>query len=510
MSIFTDIKDRISGKRERQVAEQLLDALSQLPELRESYGSSADISLNIEDKGWIRLTQNSGIFGESDTQTRRRTIERARAYWLKDPLAHQAVRLWTDYSIGDGINFSCENTGSDTVLRSFWENTNNRKQFSAEGQRINSNRLLVDGEVFFALVGASPDVAVRTIDPLEISSIIADPDDADRILFYKREWIPSDIQQRPQGLKIRYYRDYTVDPAEAGELAGQLDAELDPDVCIYHAAFDRYGRWGNSLLTSALDWNREHRRFMEARVSIIQSLARFAFKAKVAGGSAAINAMKSQLNTNAANQQPLGATWLENTGIEMNAMPRDTGAASAKGDGDMLKLQVCAATGIMQHYLGDPSTGNLASTTAMELPMLKMFASYQRLWTDVYKDIFCYVAGAERSGDIGLDIDWPPIIDIDDNLRAQAISTMVTTFPALADVDAVKLQALETLRINDVENVLEEFKTAADTRKAEADAIQQQEIQNAAKMPINPSGMKKAMSPVESLAEALRDLREEL
>ena len=49
---------------------------------------------------------------------------------------------------------------------------------------------------------------------------------------------------------------------------------------------------------------------------------------------------------------------------------------------------VCAGTGIAEHYFGDASTGNLATATAMELPMLKMFSGYQVFWKEAWRDLF--------------------------------------------------------------------------------------------------------------------------
>jgi hypothetical protein len=66
-------------------------------------------------------------------------------------------------------------------------------------------------------------------------------------------------------------------------------------------------------------------------------------------------------------QQLVGATWIENQAMELSALPRDTGAANARDDSDLLRLMIAAGTGIMLHCLGDPSTGNLATATGLEM-----------------------------------------------------------------------------------------------------------------------------------------------
>jgi hypothetical protein len=98
---------------------------------------------------------------------------------------------------------------------------------------------------------------------------------------------------------------------------------------------------------------------------------------------------------------PGARTLIENEAVTLEQMRTESGASSAYVDGRMLIHEFCAATGIFEHYLGDPSTGNLATATAMELPMLKMFESWQRLLASIYVAIFDLVVGkAIEYGDL--------------------------------------------------------------------------------------------------------------
>jgi hypothetical protein len=85
------------------------DLLFGLLELRESF-NSADLSLRIEDQGWVRL--GAQLVGDIDAATRTRLVQLARIYYHRDPLAKQVVRLWTDYAIGNGVNFKCADAGT--------------------------------------------------------------------------------------------------------------------------------------------------------------------------------------------------------------------------------------------------------------------------------------------------------------------------------------------------------------------------------------------------------------
>lgn len=70
---------------------------------------------------------------------------------------------------------------------------------------------------------------------------------------------------------------------------------------------------------------------------------------------------------------------------------RTGGATTSAEDGRRLLLMVSAATGVFEHYFGDPSTGNLATATSMERPMEMMFTERQRLWVDTIRSILEFV-----------------------------------------------------------------------------------------------------------------------
>jgi hypothetical protein len=57
-------------------------------------------------------------------------------------------------------------------------------------------------------------------------------------------------------------------------------------------------------------------------------------------------------------------------------------------------------------------TGNLATSTSMELPMLKNFGGYQELWKGGYRDLFSMVLGEDIDEEPAeIDIELPPILD---------------------------------------------------------------------------------------------------
>jgi hypothetical protein len=446
----------------------LVDGLMETPEIREAALSRADIELALEDANWIRL----GKSAEMDAVSRRAVVERARLYWHRDPLAKQAVRLWTDYSVGTGMSFRAKDQKAQLLLEAFWKHRKNRKLLGPGGQRKSSQKLLIDGEVFFAVFEGEPPL-LRRIDPLQISKIITHPEDEETPVYYQR-----DFATDAGGQVTRFYRDWALEAEEEKEVEGKgKDAngqavnseKVEEKVVIYHAALDPFRNRGNSLLMPVLDWLRENRRFMQARVAITQSLARFVMKAKVKGGPAVLEAARKTLasaltqggDTETNPPAAAGSTWFENQGMDLSAITRKSGAGEARDDSDMFKLMVSPGVGIFLHYFGDPSTGNLATATAMELPMLKQFGAYQQFWTGVYEDLDTIVLDqAKFTGDRFVDRDWPPIIEADIGVLATAFAAFAQAMPGLMEQPELVQRVLTALLINNPQEIIKRMQGA--------------------------------------------------
>lgn len=519
-------------------AREMADFLTEHTELKEAF-TRADIELALDDRGWL-TPGRQWTAADLDAQTRTTLVAKSRLYWMRDPLAKQSVRLWTDYALGDsGITYNVQDPAADessdetqeaastqkkdtnpvqAELDKFMLNRRNRRLMSPEGQRRLSKKLLVDGEVFFAVFDEGDGgKTIRTIDPLQITDIITDPDDEDHILGYKRLTAQD---------KVIYYYDWTCDDEDKQALAdsndpqqkGKIDSKaITQDCVVYHLAFDTMQKRGNGLLFTVCDWSKEHRRMMEARVAITQALAKFAWKQKVKGGQAVVNAIQGRLQSTYATsgmtqveRNPTnapGATWIENGAMDLTPMPRTTGAGDAASDANQLKLMVSAGTGIMLHYFGDPSTGNLATATAMELPMLKQFGAYQTMWKTAFRDIFSIVLDEDIDTERQtIDIDLPPILAEDLQKLGTFITGLTNAFPE-AKVDQVLQMCLVSMGMNNVDEVMEDMKAKREEINAQNAADKAAELAGKQVLPggspqapnLNKSGGKK--DPKAALAQ---------
>ncbi len=426
---------------------------SMLPELRElaaewdgvpltEASSGIERELAAEDLGWVRLGHTGG--DTISDASRISTVKRARTYYVADPLAKQGIRLWTDYTFGRGLTFSSEDGSVQKALEKIWKDPANRSVFSAQGQRKSSDKGLVEGEVFFALfIGEG--TKVRRIDPLEITEILSDPDDIEDVKLYKREW--TDAQGHPH---TEYYRSTTNPNGEPWKDKEGTERTPTVDALVYHLALNTIEQRGNSILTPALDWIKEYRRFLASRMAVVLALARFAWKSKIKGGAASVEGAKAQHDETT----PEAGSWLfENMGMDTQPIKADTGASDAYQDGRMIKLQICAAVGIPEQYFGDISTGNLATAKTVELPLLKQFQSYQQIWADAYRDMFAVILDT----DVFIDIDFPEIAPRDAASAIKAIMDLVATFPQFGASEEVQTVALTNIGLNNIPEVLEKL-----------------------------------------------------
>ena len=446
-------------KRLKEMAPQ--DELEVL--IREATRSVED-QLALEDVGWINLSGTTGdvISG----QERITNLKLSRLYYTKDPLGRQSIRLWTDYTFGPGMTWKAEDDGAQKVLEEFWDSRANQSVLSAGGQRKSSDKLLVDGEIFFALfLGTKDEAKIRRIDPLEITEFITNPDDVEDVRYYRREW--SDTQGKSHN---DIYCSITNQKDEATLDAQGTRVQKTEDALIYHLSYNTISQRGNPLLLPALPWMKYYTKFLSSRIAIMLALARFAWRTKVKGGQTIVDAIKAKTHQK---EIAAGSQLVENLGSDTTPIKTETGASGAYNDARMIKLQICAAVGIPEQYYGDISIGNLATAKTVELPMMKMFQSYQQVWNDAYQDIDEIVLehGGINEKNWYVDRDFPAIAPADVALIAESLVGIIGVLPTFANSDDVKQIALMALGINDPAEVLDAL-GKEETGNAEARLVQ--------------------------------------
>ena len=423
--------------------------------------TSVEADLALEDQGWIALSDTT-----TDVVTsaeRIMNLKLSRLYAVKDPLGKQAIRLWTDYTFGSGMTSHSDEDKTEKVRQEFWESKANQNVLSARGQRKSSDKLLIDGEVFFAIfLGTKGEAKIRLIDPLEITEIISDAEDKENVLYYQRKW--SDAQGK---VHEAIYRSTTNIKGELAKDAQGKDVKHTEDALVYHLTYNTISQRGNPLLLPALIWLKYYTKFMASRIAIMLALAKFAWKTKVKGGQTAVDAIKAKTNDK---EVAAGSVLLENMGSDTVPIKTETGAQAAYQDGRQIKLMIAAAVGIPEQYFGDISIGNLATAKTVELPMMKMFQSYQKVWEDTYTDIneIVFTHNSIPEDKQYVDMDFPAIAPEDVSQAADNFVKILQVLPELGDSSDVKQVALMTLGVNDPAEVLDELGKTEETGTTEA------------------------------------------
>jgi len=405
-SLLERIGDAFLGKR-----------LTRLARLEESLETMLQLT------GWTRSGEQSATRDFSPL-SRKVALDNSRYYWTFDPKAGQAVRLYRDYVLGGGMTYTAPDPRVRDVIDAFWTSARNAPFTSYQAQQKLIERLAVEGELFLAqhTNRFTGDVVVRSLDPGEVDEVITAPGDDAWPLYYQRTWSERTWDYASRLWKSESTTKYYRDVNNADEAHDEM-SDRGTEVQVLHVAINTLGTRGVPVLFRALPWVKAHKGFMEDRATITLALATFAFRQKVKGSKAAVDRLAttwdqtdilSRYNYGAAGgpERAAGArTLIENEAVTLEQLKTESGASSAYVDGRMLVHEICAATGIFEHYFGNPETGNLATATAMELPMLKMFESWQRIVAAVYEALFYLVVvkaiqygalpGAVRKTDVG-------------------------------------------------------------------------------------------------------------
>lgn len=379
--------------------------------LRESISM---VARQIEDLAWINVsTDQTGR--EVPYEERKQLLARIRLYRRRSPLAKQAANLLQHYTLGKGISLSANNRVKIApIIDEFWEDPANAQVFTShQSQKERLDDVFTDGDLFIVLFPDSEQGTLHlgVLDAMFVEDIIPDRDNAKIPRWYKARkpkqsydfttnaWLTTSSDD------IEYYRDWRNDEDRDAPPEAMIAKGL-----VYHVRINHRGRFGESELATAIDWLKAHKDFMEDRASLNRAASQIAWKKKRKGGPSEIaqevSKLQSTLVTNRSRYETnpsnaSAATIVENEGTNLEWVKTDTGDASA--DERILRMMAGSAMGgVPNHYFGDEAQANLATATAMELPLLKTYEDWQTLWGDVVKDILGFLLDtAHKAGRIG-------------------------------------------------------------------------------------------------------------
>jgi len=398
------------------------------------------------------------------------SVRRARKYARVDASARQLTALWTNFPIGAGFTFSSDDAKLQKVIDEDFLSKGNRSTTSQTGQRENAAKAFVDGEMFFAIWPKSKPIAIRRIDPLEITGRVTNREDKEEVYLWLREMTDS----KGSVNHIAYPAIYS--PLDAGQTGAETPEKykLQEDAVVYHVRYG-LGDRGESGLLPALDWIVAHRRFLRARIALVASLSQFAWDDLVKSGPTDVArhqaAIQSSLQVGGATETnppaAPGSTFVHNEGIERKSIRPETGASNALIDANQLMQMIGLAGGVFGHYMGGGEAYRLATATAMEPPMMKQFLASREQWRGVYRDIIEYIAISRGLSVTPSDIkiEAPPIVERDAPALIGALSRVLPMMPELAAAKEMQRYVVEILGVHRPEEVVEDSQMSETGRR---------------------------------------------
>jgi hypothetical protein len=444
-----------TGREDQIVA--LRTAVGQLEDSLDLYQEQiAELELASEDVWWRRV---GGVGGTHDfsRQYLSRIVRESRLYFLKNPLINRAVSVQAYYVFGQGVSITGRVPVVNDVIQDFLDDPANRTELTSHQARVGKEvQLEIEGNLFFVLFTnqTSGQVRIRTLPFDEVTDILTDPEDRKTVWYYKREWRRREVSlatgKESFTDEVTYYPDWQYRPETRQATIGGKTIQWDTPV--YHVKVGGMPDmlFGVPEVYAALDWATAYKSWLEDWATIAKALSRFAWKATPKGGKRGVQATKAKLGTTVSeganesiekNPPPsTGSVAILPEGMDLSPIPKTDAVIHAK-DGRELRLMVAAAVGLPDHFFGDSSVGNYATSRTLDRPTELKFLDRQTLWSSILVDVLSYVVdqsamyGALSKIGARIGSDGHALLDIDPNTGEPMARDVDVAYPPILEHD---------------------------------------------------------------------------
>jgi hypothetical protein len=318
-----------------------------------------------------------------------------RLYYLKNPIPRRLTDVIAQYVFARGFDITTDDESANDEIKDFMER--NRKVLGHVALTAQQRSKITDGNLFWVMFTDPGDgkMDLRLIDATEIQDIWTDPDDADTPQYYQRIWTSRahDVTDGSQATRSQqaWYPAINFDPGPNRPMTIKGYPVM-WDSPVYHRKIGTVGKWlfGCPPMYPMLDWAKESRHYLESCASVAQSLAQFATVVTTKGGQQAIEGVKQQMQTQVGPGSPIydtnpeavaGGGFVSGPGTTLKAFSTQ-GAGLDPEKVRRYLLFCCMVLGMPETFLGDVSTGNLATATSLDRPTETVFLSIQEEWIE--------------------------------------------------------------------------------------------------------------------------------
>lgn len=383
----------------KQLSEQFEAVMGENEMLRESYSQMASAILAFEDEGWTSLNgyMNTDGFQLSELQ---RASAHIREVSEANPLLKRGSALRTSYIFGRGVSFSPQ---PPRIQRLIEDAQNQEVLFSSEALSINERSNFTDGQ-FFVLGNVSTKKFQR-IPFDQITAVVTDPDDPERVRYYRRTWTRT-IQElnspnpRKEEKNVWYPAD-TYEPAGGRFVSRIQNQPVDVGYRMFACTVNRRAGqvFGVPDAFPALPWAHAYNEYLKDGSRMLKALSMFAWQLKAKSRAGAQNAAATVATPAAA-----GSTAVVGADMELSSLPR-TGSTIDLTNGRPLGSMVASALEVsVVALLSDPGTsGAYGTAQTLDVPTVKAMEARQDVWTQFFKRVLRFIGARD------IEINWPKI-----------------------------------------------------------------------------------------------------
>jgi len=317
-----------------------------------------------------------------------------RLYYIKNPIPRRLVDVIAQYTFARGFDVTTDDEDANDVIKQILQN--NAKTFGHVALTAQQRSKVTDGNLFWVYFTdpGTGECEERLIDATEIQDIWTDPEDADVPQYYQRIWTQRahDAASGSSATRTRkaWYPAINFDPpVKPPTINGDEVMWGSP---VYHRKIGTVGKWlfGCPPMYPMIDWAKESRHYLESCASVAQSLAQWATVVTTKGGQQAIEGIKQQMQTQVGPGSPIydtnpeavaGGGFVSGPGTTLKAFSTQ-GAGLDPEKVRRYLLFCCMCLGMPETFLGDVSTGNLATATSLDRPTETVFLSIQEEWIE--------------------------------------------------------------------------------------------------------------------------------
>jgi hypothetical protein len=376
-------------------------------------GGFGDVELALMNSEWRRDVNLSRMeFSQWGIQ---QIILIARLHYVKNPIIRRLVDVCAAYVFARGFSVSSGDEDANAVIQDFLER--NKRTLGQNALTELEKRKDYDGNIFFVLFPDTQNtgqVNCRTIDAIEIQEVVCDPEDVDTPRYYLRRWTQQIFDENTGQTKgvqgTRWYPalgyNPEVKPATLGDVAVAWDSP------VLHRKCGGIAKWsfGCPRVYPAIAWAKESNRYLESCASVAQALSQIALLFTTKGGQQALAGAKDQLGTGVNSGGPslwdpnppatAGSTFASGPGTTLQAF-KTQGAGMDPEKVRQYKLMCCMVKGVPETFLGDVSTGNLATAQSLDRPTESIFLDSQESWREDLVALCSFAAQASMRAPSG-------------------------------------------------------------------------------------------------------------